>query len=59
MSIARISPIVTMMNVLELAGNLSNGVPIATPVFDGATENEINEHAREAGLDDLGSGPAC
>ena len=27
--------------VLELAGNLSNGVPFATPVFDGATENEI------------------
>jgi DNA-directed RNA polymerase subunit beta len=27
--------------VLELAGNLVNGVPFATPVFDGATELEI------------------
>ncbi len=27
--------------VSELAGNLSGGVPIATPVFDGATEDEI------------------
>ncbi len=27
--------------VLELAGNLTNGVPTATPVFDGATEAEI------------------
>ncbi|MDP6150775.1 MAG: DNA-directed RNA polymerase subunit beta, partial [Gammaproteobacteria bacterium] len=27
--------------VTELAGNLCNGVPIATPVFDGATEQEI------------------
>jgi DNA-directed RNA polymerase subunit beta len=29
--------------VLELAGNLRNGVPFATPVFDGATEPEIRE----------------
>ncbi|MDE0780721.1 MAG: DNA-directed RNA polymerase subunit beta [Alphaproteobacteria bacterium] len=36
--------------VLELAGNLRNGVPIATPVFDGATEVEINEHLEMAGL---------
>ncbi|NNF17604.1 MAG: DNA-directed RNA polymerase subunit beta [Gammaproteobacteria bacterium] len=27
--------------VLELAGNLRNGVPMATPVFDGAAESEI------------------
>jgi DNA-directed RNA polymerase subunit beta len=27
--------------VLEMAGNLTNGVPFATPVFDGATEEEI------------------
>jgi DNA-directed RNA polymerase subunit beta len=27
--------------MLELASNLKNGVPIATPVFDGATEGEI------------------
>ncbi|MBU6270898.1 MAG: DNA-directed RNA polymerase subunit beta [Betaproteobacteria bacterium] len=29
--------------VLELAENLRNGVPFATPVFDGATEPEIRE----------------
>lgn len=27
--------------VIELAGNLKNGVPFATPVFDGAKEEEI------------------
>jgi DNA-directed RNA polymerase subunit beta len=31
----------TDAEVLELAGNLSAGVPIATPVFDGASEQEI------------------
>ena len=29
--------------VLELAQNLKNGVPFATPVFDGATEAEIKD----------------
>ena len=28
-------------DVLEMAGNLSTGVPFATPVFDGASEEEI------------------
>ena len=37
--------------VIELAGNLRIGVPIATPVFDGATEDEINQHLEAAGLD--------
>ena len=37
--------------VVELAGNLRNGVPISTPVFDGATEVEINQHLEAAGLD--------
>mgnify|MGYP003343087632 CR=1 FL=1 len=27
----------------QLAGNLRKGVPIATPVFDGASEEEIFE----------------
>jgi DNA-directed RNA polymerase subunit beta len=27
--------------IMELADNLKNGVPFATPVFDGASENEI------------------
>ena len=29
--------------VAELVQNLSNGVPIATPVFDGASTNDITE----------------
>ena len=40
--------------VLELAGNLTNGVPTATPVFDGATEEEIKGLLRLAGLDESG-----
>jgi DNA-directed RNA polymerase subunit beta len=31
----------TDVELLELAKNLSNGVPMATPVFDGASEEEI------------------
>ncbi len=40
--------------VLELAGNLVNGVPIATPVFDGATETEIKTMLELADLDESG-----
>ncbi|MGB5332116.1 MAG: DNA-directed RNA polymerase subunit beta [Woeseiaceae bacterium] len=40
--------------VLELAGNLTNGVPTATPVFDGATEAEIKGLLELAGLDKSG-----
>ena len=29
--------------ILEMARNLKNGVPLATPVFDGATEEEITK----------------
>ena len=36
--------------VLELASNLKLGVPFATPVFDGATENEIKDMLELAGL---------
>jgi len=36
--------------VRELARNLRNGVPIATPVFDGATELEIKNLLELAGL---------
>src|SRR5690606_12439414 len=36
--------------VVELAHNLRNGVPVATPVFDGATEEEIKEMLELAGL---------
>jgi len=40
--------------VMELAGNLSRGVPMATPVFDGATEPEIVTMLESAGLDRTG-----
>ena len=36
--------------ILELARNLTGGVPIATPVFDGAREDEIKELLKLAGL---------
>ncbi|MGI9308848.1 MAG: DNA-directed RNA polymerase subunit beta, partial [Gammaproteobacteria bacterium] len=40
--------------VMELAGNLSHGVPTATPVFDGATEGEIKGLLKLAGLPETG-----
>ena len=40
--------------VMELAQNLRHGVPIATPVFDGAKESEIKEMLRLADLPDSG-----
>ena len=40
--------------VKELAGNLVRGVPIATPVFDGAHEGDIVEMLKKAGLEDSG-----
>ncbi len=36
--------------VIELGRNLENGVPFATPVFDGATEHEIKNMLELAGL---------
>jgi len=36
--------------VYELARNLRNGVPVATPVFDGAAEEEIKDLLELAGL---------
>jgi DNA-directed RNA polymerase subunit beta len=36
--------------LLELASNLSRGVPMATPVFDGASEPEIKAMLEKAGL---------
>ena len=38
----------------ELAHNLTQGVPMATPVFDGANEEEIKRLLRIAGLPDSG-----
>ncbi len=40
--------------VLELAENLRAGVPMATPVFDGATESEIKALLKLADLPDTG-----
>ena len=40
--------------VFELADNLRNGLPISTPVFDGATEEEVKEMLRIAGLPESG-----
>jgi DNA-directed RNA polymerase subunit beta len=40
--------------VLELAFNLRGGVPLATPVFDGATEEEIKHMLELAGLSKTG-----
>ena len=39
---------------LESAENVVNGVPIATPVFDGAKESDVNEALKRAGLDESG-----
>ncbi|WP_394694345.1 DNA-directed RNA polymerase subunit beta [Hyphobacterium sp.] len=38
----------------ELGRNLANGVPIATPVFDGAREPDIVDHLKMAGLEESG-----
>ena len=39
---------------MELSSNLTRGVPIATPVFDGAREPDIVEMLERAGLDGSG-----
>ena len=36
--------------IVQLATNLQDGVPFATPVFDGATEAEIKDMLELAGL---------
>jgi len=40
--------------IVELAGNLKNGVPMATPVFDGARESDVADMLKLAGLDASG-----
>ncbi|MEX2525785.1 MAG: DNA-directed RNA polymerase subunit beta [Gammaproteobacteria bacterium] len=40
--------------ILELAGNLTDGVPMATPVFDGGGEEEIKHMLKLAGLPENG-----
>jgi DNA-directed RNA polymerase subunit beta len=41
-------------DITELARNISKGVPIATPVFDGAKDSDIREHLRMAGYAETG-----
>lgn len=40
--------------LIEMAENLRKGVPIATPVFDGAKEQDIERHLQMAGLNETG-----
>ena len=40
--------------LVEAAGNVSRGVPIATPVFDGAKEADVNNALERAGFDSSG-----
>ena len=40
--------------LLEVAGNVTHGVPIATPVFDGAKEADVNDALVRAGFSESG-----
>ena len=40
--------------IMELAHNLRKGVPMATPVFDGAAESEIKQMLKLAGMNESG-----
>ena len=40
--------------LVEAAQNVTRGVPIATPVFDGAKEADVNDSLRRAGFDTSG-----
>ncbi|MBY5974889.1 DNA-directed RNA polymerase subunit beta [Ferrimonas balearica] len=40
--------------LVEAASNVTGGVPIATPVFDGAKEADINDRLKRAGFDESG-----
>lgn len=40
--------------LVEAAGNVTRGVPIATPVFDGAKEADVNDALKRAGFDTSG-----
>ena len=40
--------------LVEAAGNVTRGVPIATPVFDGAKEVDVNDALTRAGFDTSG-----
>jgi len=40
--------------LVEAAGNVIRGVPIATPVFDGAKEPDVNDALKRAGFNESG-----
>lgn len=40
--------------IVEMAGNLRGGVPMATPVFDGADGSDITALLEKAGLNSTG-----
>ena len=40
--------------IVEAAGNVTKGVPIATPVFDGAKESDVDDALSRAGFDKSG-----
>ena len=40
--------------IVEAAGNVTQGVPIATPVFDGAKESDVDDALSRAGFDKSG-----
>ena len=44
----------TEEELVEAAGNVTSGVPIATPVFDGAKEADVDDALRRAGFDTSG-----
>ena len=49
--------VITKLNnkeIAELVNNLSNGVPIATPVFDGASTDDITKMLNLANLPNTG-----
>jgi DNA-directed RNA polymerase subunit beta len=45
----------TRTTLVEAAGNVTRGVPIATPVFDGAKEADVNDALIRAGFDSRAS----
>ena len=51
---SEIKPGVKDAELAQLAGQLTKGVPIATPVFDGAKEADIVEMLKSAGFDSSG-----
>jgi DNA-directed RNA polymerase subunit beta len=44
----------TTADIVDLVGNLAAGVPMGTPVFDGAREPDVSEMLIKAGIDSSG-----